>query len=63
MADIKTKDSNKGTIKALDKAAIATQRMKQSYIAARIRRSIPSMPIRTLRRNTLPIKWKAVLMR
>ena len=35
MADIKTKDSNKGTIKTLDKAAIATQRMKQSYIAAK----------------------------
>lgn len=35
MADIKTKDSNKGTIKTLDKAAIATQRMKQSYIATK----------------------------
>lgn len=35
MADIKTKNSNKGTIKTLDKAAIATQRMKQSYIAAK----------------------------
>ena len=35
MADIKTKDSNKGSIKTLDKAAIATQRMKQSYIAAK----------------------------
>ena len=32
MADIKTKDSIKGTIKAIDKAAIAGQRMKQAYV-------------------------------
>ena len=32
MADIKTRDTSKGTIKTLDKAAIATQRMKQAYI-------------------------------
>ena len=33
MADIKTKDNAKGTIRAIDKAAVATQRMKQAYIA------------------------------
>ena len=32
MVDIKTRDTSKGTIKTLDKAAIATQRMKQAYI-------------------------------
>lgn len=32
MADIKTKDAVKGTIKTLDKAAIAVQRMKQAYV-------------------------------
>ena len=32
MADIKTRDTSKGTIKTLDKAAVATQRMKQAYI-------------------------------
>lgn len=32
MADIKTKDSIKGTIKMIDKAAIAGQRMKQAYV-------------------------------
>ena len=32
MADIKTRDTSKGTIKTLDKAAIATQKMKQAYI-------------------------------
>lgn len=32
MADINTKDSIKGTIKKIDKAAIAGQRMKQAYV-------------------------------
>ena len=35
MADIKTKDTKKGTIKAIDKASVATQRMKQTYIASK----------------------------
>ena len=35
MADIKTKDMIKGTIKAIDKASVATQRMKQTYIASK----------------------------
>ena len=35
MADIKTKDKIKGTIKAIDKASVATQRMKQTYIASK----------------------------
>ena len=32
MAKIKTRDAVKGTIKTLDKAAIATQRMKEAYV-------------------------------
>lgn len=32
MADIKTKDTIKGAIKTIDKAAIAGQRMKQAYV-------------------------------
>lgn len=32
MADIKTKDAVQGTIKTIDKAAIAGQRMKQAYV-------------------------------
>lgn len=32
MADIKTKDNAKGTIRTIDKAAVATQRMKQAYV-------------------------------
>ncbi len=35
MASIKTKDVLKGTIKTIDKAAIATDRMKKSYIATK----------------------------
>ena len=35
MADIKTKDNAKGTIRTIDKAAFATQRMKQAYIATK----------------------------
>lgn len=32
MADIKTKDSIKGMIKMIDKAAITEQRMKRAYV-------------------------------
>ena len=35
MADIKTRETVKGTIKTLDKAAIAGQKMKQVYIATK----------------------------
>lgn len=35
MADIKTRDTVKGTIKTLDKAANAVQKMKQAYIATK----------------------------
>lgn len=31
MADIKTRDAVKGTIKTIDKAAIAAERMKSAY--------------------------------
>ena len=32
MADIKTRDADKGTIKTIDKAAIASERMKSAYV-------------------------------
>ena len=35
MPDIKTKDVVKGTIKKIDKAAVASQRMKQAYISTK----------------------------
>ena len=31
MADIKTRDTSKGTIKTINKAAVATERMKKAY--------------------------------
>lgn len=31
MADIKTRDAVKGTIKTIDKAAVASERMKTAY--------------------------------
>ena len=33
MADIKTRDVVKGSIKTIDKAAVAGERMKQAYIS------------------------------
>lgn len=44
MADIKTRDAVKGTIKSIDKAAVAGQRMKQTYLLI----SIP--PVKFLER-------------
>lgn len=35
MADIKTKDAIKGTIKTLDKAANASERMKRAYVSTK----------------------------
>ena len=35
MADIKTKDVLKGTVRTIDKAAVASQRMKQAYISTK----------------------------
>ena len=37
MADIKTRDAVKGTIKSIDKAAVAGQRMKQTYVSTKDR--------------------------
>ena len=37
MADIKTRDVVKGSIKTIDKAAVAGERMKQAYISTKER--------------------------
>ena len=37
MADIKTRDVVKGSIKTIDKAAVAGERMKQAYISTKDR--------------------------
>lgn len=47
MADIKTRDAVKGTIKTIDKAAIASERMKSAYagIKENSKYSTPINPI------------------
>ena len=32
MADIKTRDTSRGTIKTINRAAVATERMKKAYV-------------------------------
>ena len=39
MPDIKTKNVVKGTVKTIDKSAVAAERMKDAYIAQRTKRS------------------------
>ena len=59
MADIKTRDTVKGTIKTLDKAAIAGQKMKQAYIATKDK---AEHSVNT-NENMLPIRRKPELMK
>ena len=55
MADIKTRDTVKGTIKTLDKAAVAGQKMKQAYIATKDKAEreevVPIMLVSGVRRS------------
>ena len=44
MADIKTRDMVKGTIKTIDKAAVASERMKQAYISTKERAENSTYP-------------------
>lgn len=53
MADIKTRDAVKGTIKTIDKAAIATERMKSAYAKTRIRRNKATILMKAPLRNML----------
>ena len=53
MADIKTRDAVKGTIKTIDKAAIASERMKSAYVG--IKESRAAMRRKTLPQNMLRI--------
>ena len=57
MADIKTRDAVKGTIKTLDKAAIAGRRMKSAYARQRTRRSRDIMQRKIPPRNMPPIRF------
>lgn len=51
MPDIKTRDTVKGTIKTLDKAAVAGERMKEAYVRTRKRPSMAYILRKAPRRN------------
>lgn len=56
MAKIKTRDAVKGTIKTIDKAAVASERMKSAYTKTRIKQSRAAMRRKTLPQNMLLIR-------
>ena len=55
MADIKTRDAVKGTIKTIDKAAIASERMKSAYVEIKERANRDTTLTKTLPQNMLRI--------
>ena len=61
MADIKTKDVVKGTIKKINKAAIAADRMRSAYVQTKERQNTQRTPMSIVPRSTPPTGWKAVL--
>lgn len=46
MADIKTRDTSKGTIKTINKAAVATERMQKAYVMTKDKAEHILMPMR-----------------
>lgn len=55
MADIKTRDAVKGTIKTIDKAVIASERMKSAYVGIKEKRNRDITLMKTLPLNMLRI--------
>lgn len=53
MADIKTRDAVKGTIKTIDKAVIASERMKSAYVGIKEKRNRYITLMKTLPQNML----------
>lgn len=58
MADIKTRDTSKGTIKTINKAAVATERMKKAYVMTKDKAEHSTNASKIPQRNMLPIKSK-----
>lgn len=58
MADIKTRDTSKGTIKTINKAAVATERMKKAYVMTKDKAEHSTNASEIPQRNMLPIKSK-----
>lgn len=61
MADIKTRDVVKGTIKKIDKAAIAADRMRSAYVQTKERQNTQRTPMSIMPRSMSPTVLKAVL--
>ena len=62
MADIKTRDVVKGSIKTIDKAAVAGERMKQAYISTKTEQNTVPMMLKTRLMNMLLISMSVVLI-
>lgn len=60
MADIKTRDTVKGTIKTLDKATVAGQKMKEAYIATKEKAERSVNANETRQKNMPPTKCNGV---
>lgn len=58
MADIKTRDAVKGTIKTIDKAAVASERMKSAYSKIKVRLNKAITPMKTPPPNMPPIRFQ-----
>lgn len=63
MPDIKTRDTVKGTIKTLDKAAVAGERMKEAYVRTREKAEHGVYSAESSRRNMRLTAFRAVRKR
>ena len=61
MADIKTRDMVKGSIKTIDKSAVAAQRMKYAFIQTKEKAEHAIHTQEAVRKNMRQTEWKAVL--
>ena len=61
MADIKTRDVVKGTIKKIDKAAIAAGRMRSAYVQTKEKAEHATHPDEHNAEGMPPTVWKAAL--
>ena len=57
MADIKTRDAVKGTIKTIDKAAVASERMKSAYAKTKDKAEQGYYATKALPPSTLPTEF------
>ena len=58
MPDIKTREIAKGTVKAIDKSAVAAERMKSAIFAPKTKRITAFIPQRVRPMNTPPTVFR-----